>query len=411
MNDSATPALIFGSGLTALGVLRSLGRPGLPTYSVCENGDLATKSRWYRPAPEFQKRMPAPSELAAYLDTLWFQKAVLIPCSDHWARAIAELPSNLRARYPASVASAATVDIMTDKWRFAEMIEREDVPRPKTIALHSYNELAALPESSFENRFLKPLDSQKFSRLTGAKAFQLESRRHALAIMADMERQGKNGFPILLQEYIPGPAGSYFLVDGFVDRGGQSLGLIARRRHRMYPAPFGNSTFSETIALNEVKGAVDTLERIWSATKYCGVFDAEFKYDERDGQFKIVEINPRPWWFVEFATRCGVNLCLMSYRHALGLPVEPITTYPAGRCCSYMLYDFAAHRSLEPGLRGFLRWIRSVKGCDEIVYCWDDPGPRSLQCVSRYWAYRCELAGSRFVSAWFKLHCHEQAFL
>jgi predicted ATP-grasp superfamily ATP-dependent carboligase len=223
--------------------------------------------------------------------------------------------------------------------------------------------------------FLKPLDSQKFSNLMGTKAFHLESRRHALAIMAEMERNGKDGFPILLQEYIPGPAGSYFLVDGFVDRHGQTLGLIARRRHRMYPAPFGNSTLSETIPVDQVQGAINTLERIWSATKYCGVFDAEFKYDQRDGQFKIVEINARPWWFVEFATRCGVNVCQMSYRHALGLPAEPIRTYPAHRRCSYMLYDFAAHRSMEPGLRGYLRWIRSVKGCDEITYCWDDPGP------------------------------------
>jgi len=325
--------------------------------------------------------MPVPAELAAYLETLRFQKVVLIPCSDHWTRAIAQLPTHLRDRYPASVASAATVDIMTDKWRFAEMLERENLPRPKTIALHSYGELSGLPESSFENMFLKPLDSQKFSQLMGTKAFQLESRNHALAIMAEVERSGKDGFPILLQEFIPGPAGSYFLVDGFVDRHGQTLGLIARRRHRMYPAPFGNSTLSETIRLDQVQGAIDTLERIWSATRYCGVFDAEFKYDERDGQFKIVEINARPWWFVEFATRCGVNLCQMSYRDALGLPVEPIRTYPAGRRCFYMLYDFAAHRSLEPGLRGYFRWIRSVKGCDEIIYRWNDPGPALFLAV------------------------------
>ena len=375
MNHSNPPVLILGSGLTALGVLRSLGPLGLPTYSVCESGDLVTKSRWYRPAPKFQNRIPGPSELTVYLETLPFQKIVLIPCSDHWTRAIAKLPSSLRDRYAASVASATTVDIMTDKWQFAEMLERENLPRPKTIAVHSYQELSALPASSFENMFLKPLDSQKFSNLMGTKAFQLQGRHHALTIMADLDRNGKDGFPILLQEYIPGPADRYFLVDGFVDRHGQTLGLIARRRHRMYPAPFGNSTFSETIALNEVQGAVDPLERIWSATKYCGVFDAEFKYDQRDGQFKIVEINPRPWWFVEFATRCGVNLCQMSYLHALGLPVEPIRTYPAGRRCAYMLYDFAAHRSIEPGLQGYVHWLRSVKGCDEITYCWDDPGP------------------------------------
>src|SRR4029078_5788276 len=98
-----SPYLFYGVGLTALGVLRSLGRLGLPTYSVCDAGNLATKSRWYRPAPELQERIPAQSELAVYLEGLPFQTAVLIPCSDHCTRAIAELPSHLRDRYPASI--------------------------------------------------------------------------------------------------------------------------------------------------------------------------------------------------------------------------------------------------------------------------------------------------------------------
>jgi len=47
------------------------------------------------------------------------------------------------------------------------------------------------------------------------------------------------------------------------------------------------------------------------------VFSAEFKFDERDGLFKILEVNARPWWYVDFAARCGVDVCRMAYRDAL----------------------------------------------------------------------------------------------
>jgi D-aspartate ligase len=376
MKQNDPPVLILGSGLTALGVLRSLGRAGLSAYSVCHSGELAAKSRWYRPASQFKGRVPLPEELAEYLGSMtWPPKAVLMSCSDDWTRAVAELPEDLKGRYPASIATARVIAIMTDKAQFAQMLDREDVPRPKTIAVQSLEELSALPDSSFENMFLKPLDSQTFSLQTGSKAFQIESRGHALRIMAHIQSNGTAGFPILLQEYIPGPADRYFLIDGFVDRDGQNLALFARRRYRMYPPPFGNTTLSETVPLDHVQKAIKSIQRILSATKYRGIFSAEFKYDDRDGQFKIVEINARPWWFVEFASRCGVNVCRMSYGDALGLQVEPITSYAAGRRCVYMFYDFAAHRSEDPGVRGFVRWIRSLKGAEEIVYCLDDPGP------------------------------------
>jgi predicted ATP-grasp superfamily ATP-dependent carboligase len=205
--------------------------------------------------------------------------------------------------------------------------------------------------------------------------------------MAQTLHNGTSEFPILLQEYIPGPSSSYYLVDGFVDRHGWLDGLFARRQLRMYPTLFGNSTLSETIPLDQMQGPIQTLRRMWAALGFRGIFDAEFKYDERDGQYKIVEVNARPWWFVEFATRCGVDLCGMAYQDALGLPVESSHGYEVGRRCVYLLRDLATYRATDRSLGGLLRWARSVKGAEEIIYCWDDPRPgisSTLASIKRY---------------------------
>jgi len=325
--------------------------------------------------PGSESAIPLPGQLAEYLENLPFPRAVLFPDSDDWTKAIAELPEHLKDRFPSSISPAFAVDMMIDKWRFAEMLERLDLPRPKTILLTSMDQISHLPEYCFENMFLKPLDSQDFWLRNRTKGFRLRDKQHALEIMSKLDSKGTGAFPILLQEYVPGPASKYYLVDGFVDRHGSMRACIARRRIRMYPPVFGSSSFSETIPLDQVRGAVETLEKLWVDLRYRGIFDAEFKYDERDGQFKVVEVNARPWWYVEFATRCGTNLCHMAYEDALGRPVPPVFTYAVGRRCTHVLFDFLGHRAVDPGFGGFFRWLRSLKGAEDILYCRDDPKP------------------------------------
>src|SRR4051812_13316119 len=57
------PVLAFGSGLTALGVIRSFHEARIPLYSVCPPNELPAKSRYYRPAPGLESKTLAPHEL------------------------------------------------------------------------------------------------------------------------------------------------------------------------------------------------------------------------------------------------------------------------------------------------------------------------------------------------------------
>ena len=50
-------------------------------------------------------------------------------------------------------------------------------------------------------------------------------------------------------------------------------------------------------------------------------------------------MNARPWWYVDFAARCGIDVCDMAYRDALGGDVEPVTGYELGRRCVYPRLD------------------------------------------------------------------------
>jgi predicted ATP-grasp superfamily ATP-dependent carboligase len=375
LNGKSIPAIVLGSSLTGLGVLRSLVRSGVSTYSVCPPGEIQRKSRWYRAIPGVPDVCPGPAKLAPFLEDLKLEASVLFPCSDDWACAVARLPADVRKRFRSSIPSQKVMETMVDKWRFAQLMQELEVPTPATQLIADLGQMHALPEGCYEHAFLKPLNSQRFNARHKTKAFLIKSKTDAIEIMSRGEYAGASDFPIMLQEYIPGPPTNHYFVDGFVDRFGTVQALFARQRLRMFPRLLGNSTLMETVPVETVSGAIVSLRRLLSGSAYRGIFSAEFKLDERDGIFRILEVNARPWWFIEFAARAGVNVAAMSYRDALNLAVEPIQHYDLGRRCMYFPNDVSMFRSSRRTLGETLSWVRPIIGADETVFAWDDPRP------------------------------------
>lgn len=371
-NDDRPPVIVLGSGVTALGVVRILARGGLNPIVAEPSDPLLRRSRWFQrfedPIPSFDGR-----SLADWLVQLPVERAVLLPCSDHRVSQVASLPPDLRDRFPASVADPCTLARFVDKALFAETLASHDVPRPFTKRLDSGRDLEDVPDGVFSNAMLKPCDSQSFFAHFEAKALHVASRRDAAE---QLSRVRAAGFEVVLQEYIPGPASEHFFVDGFVDRDGNVRARFARQRLRMFPTDFGNSTAMVSVAAADVAPAVDSIASLLSGAGYRGIFSAEFKHDQRDGQFKLLEVNTRAWWYIDFAARCGVDVCRMAYDDALGRPVAPVDDYRVGEHLVYPYHDYFAYRELQrEGALSTWSWIRSSIGAMQPVFQFADPMP------------------------------------
>jgi predicted ATP-grasp superfamily ATP-dependent carboligase len=131
-----------------------------------------------------------------------------------------------------------------------------------------------------------------------------------------------------------------------------------------------------SIPASEAEGAVAGVKALLSDGEYRGVFSAEFKKDDRDGVFKILEVNARPWWFVEFAATCGMNLVEMAYRDVAGLPIGSTGNYALGKYLIHPYYDISAcMREYPTRARGFFGFLGSIPGADRPVWNWKDPLP------------------------------------
>lgn len=365
------PALLLGEGITVLGAARSLAAASIKPLLISRKGDFATWSRSGR-------RLPATSaegaiDLAHLLDTIPIEHAVLMPCSDEWLAAAVALPKSLRERFPASLPPADAVRAYTDKGLFAEAVRQFDVPHPRTIDAADHEAIEQLSDTEIRGFFLKPRHSQAFSLHYRTKAVPVSSRADAIEKLERFEREG---FPVELQEIIFGPTTHYYLVDGVIDRFGSVSGAMARRRIRMYPIDFGNSTMQVSIPMEDVAAAIEPLFRLLRGLNHRGIFSAEFKWDERDQLFKLLEINARPWWQVEFSTLCGVNVCEMAYRDAIADELPTVTTYAVGHRFGILAHDVRALRDLRrQGTETFGGWLSSRRGATDAINRLSDPLP------------------------------------
>ena len=374
--DSVVPAIVVGREQTGLGTLRSLRLAGIPAYIACPRGDLATRSRWYRPTPG---ATPWSGDLGeAGMDALRrmpLERCVLIPGRDDAALWAADIPaSRLADRILVSSSNRSTLEILQDKSRFGEFLSHTTIPHPRTFTIRDRADIAAIPFAELDRVFIKPADSQSFMRAVGVKGLWARNREEFEAIW---QRLDGRKLAVIAQEYIPGAADQHFFIDGFRDRRGAITALFARRRVRISPPDFGSSSYCISIPIQDVDTALPGLAELLERLQYRGIFSAEFKRDARDGAFRILEVNARAWWYVEFATRCGVNVVEMAWRDALDMPVTHApASYLTHAGCTNLRNDletvFARRGAARtPFLLALRQWSRGHFN----IFRMDDPLP------------------------------------
>jgi len=366
------PALILGGPWAfTVSIIRSLGRNRIPLFATGTDGSFVSYSRWHRAAPAAWGT-PSTTALSEFLMNLPIDRMVVIPSTDEWALAVAEVGPAVATRFPASLASAQSLRALIDKGRFARLLEELDIPHPRTVCLRDGQDWADVRRDAFASAFLKPCNSMAFRRRYGVKGLHFKTPSEAIALALDAQRAGLD---VLLQEYVPGPPTHHYMVEGFVDRTGRPCARFVRQRLRMFPFDFGDSTYMVSAPLDRVRAAVECLDRLFAHLSYRGVFEAEFKYDERDGQFKLLEVNARPWGFIGFAADCGVDVNAMAYWDALNVSVEPVGTYKVGRHCMVGTDRFACWQLFRQGRLTLWSWLREWAGARHLLFSWSDPLP------------------------------------
>jgi predicted ATP-grasp superfamily ATP-dependent carboligase len=366
-------AVIIGSDFRALGVARSLGRQSVPCVIVDNLHRAAWFSRYVLKRYKWCGKMDTLLFLH-YLITIakeqHFERWVLIPTTDDVVELIARNTQQLAQVYQLVTPAWEIVRWANDKRLTYQMAHELGVPCPETWYPTCEEHLRALP--IIFPAIIKSAISIHLHRALQLKALPANNYEELLAQYRIAARLLKAD-EILVQEMIPGDGCTQYSVGAFCKEGRLLLAMTARRT-RQYPIDYGlNSCFVEALEMPQLFEPTSKLLRYM---RLSGMVEIEFKYDRRNGQYRLLDINARPWGWHSLCRSCGLDFPYIQYCDAQGQP--PCHVVPRyGQHWVRLLTDIPAGiQEMRAGVTTPGAYLRSLLNSTTFsVFDWRDPLP------------------------------------
>jgi len=372
-------ALVVGGDHPGLGVVRSLGRRGIPVYVVDDQPTISFFSRYVERVVRVRDLRDGRKTVDAVLEVgrrFGLRDWVLFPTRDETVAAFARHRSELAEFYRVTTPDWATVQWAWDKKKTYELASRLGIPCPGTFSPLSADDLAALrPRLPLA---LKPAVKEHFFYATGAKAWRADTFEQLLALYARALQQ----IPpeeILIQEIIPGSGSRQLSYCAFF-RDGHAHSTLVARRARQHPHEFGRAaTYVETTDAPVIEKLA---ERFLKAIDYYGLVEVEFKQDPRDGQYKLLDVNARTWGFHSLGVPAGVDFPYLLFADQLALPSRQVRSEPGIGWLRLVSDVPTAVADMWHGRVSVGSYLTSLRRAQiESVFSINDPLPSLMECT------------------------------
>jgi D-aspartate ligase len=319
MNEKQVGAVIIGGEHPGLGVVRSLGRRGIPICVIDDQHSVSQFSKYVSRVVKVKDLLDEEKTVASVMEIgerYGLKGWVLFPTRDETVAAFSRHRDRLSQFFRVTTPEWDSVRWAWDKKNTYELAAQLGIPVPHTFNPRTEKELAELyPRLPLA---LKPAVKENFFYATGAKAWRADTPGELDELFRKAMRQIRPE-EILIQEIIPGDGTRQYSYCAFF-RDGKAKNTLVARRMRQHPREFGRAaTYVETIEFPEIE---ELAERFLKAIDFYGLVEVEFKQDPRDGQFKLLDVNARIWGFHSLGMAAGVDFPYLLFADQLGQPTE-----------------------------------------------------------------------------------------
>jgi predicted ATP-grasp superfamily ATP-dependent carboligase len=370
-------AVVIGGDFHGLGIVRSLGRRGIPVCVIDDEYSIGRFSRYTtfaETAPSIRREAETVDFLLEIAKRRNLKGWVLFPTRDEIVAAVARHRSALTEWYRVPTPEWDCIKWAWNKWNTYCLAEKIRIPIPRTWAPRSVEELDEIP-AEFPLG-IKPAVKEDFFYATKAKAWRANNRDELRALFEKASRHVA-GNEVLVQEIIPGGGSNQFSSCVFV-KDGLAIGRMAAKRWRQHPPEFGRAaTFVETVDCPQLE---EPTLRFLRAIGYYGLAEVEYKLDPRDGQYKLLDVNARTWGFHCLGPSAGVDFSYLLFADQLGQRVETCSGQP-GVGWIRMVTDIpTSFREIISGRLALSNYLDTLKNFRiESVFSRDDVMPTFLE--------------------------------
>jgi len=379
---------------TALGVVRSLGRAGVPIICVTEDANMPVAKSKYVKAIELCEgdSEQALVEALLHVGERYGPGTPVFPTSDRHCLVLAKYAEQLKSTVSWSWVPLDVMTYFTDKTAAYELARELSIRIPATAIIRHTEDMEEAIKQIPTPWLLKPPGHWVVS---GEEIAQPDACHHLVtkAVVVNSEvvlretvqKVCRAGESLVLQEYVPGSDECHYEVDLYM--GERASQVFVGRKLRQYPPQIGTGCYSSSVPNwredEKLKAVVHSSVSFAKALSFKGLCHFDWKRHEESGEYYFIEPNPRVSQWGILAAASGVNLPLLSYVELVYGP-EAAEQHSAPRKNAKRpvyfwdeLSDPRAYKQLSSKNRlWILRYLFAVKGPRERAFLtWDDPLP------------------------------------
>lgn len=362
--DTSVPVVVLGLGdHGSLGVARSLGRWGVAVHGATTERTPASRSRYFRSVP----RWAGDAESLLAIGRRVGSRAMLVPTGDAAGLFVEDHADVLTEAFRFPRQPPGLARRLSSKRGMYDLCTEHDVATPSTAFPQSRDDVA-----TYDGPFpvmVKAIDNTLVEQRGVERMALAHDRSEVLAAYDRLEDPARPN--LMLQEYIPGGAEQVWMFNGYFDRGSECVFGATGRKLRQCPPVTGSTSLGKCEPNDEVDKATRGFMQVLG---YRGILDCGYRYDARDGRYKLLDVNPRIGaTFRLFVGSGGLDVVRALYLDLTGQSVPPDTVAPGRKWLveNNDLVSFVRTPELGP-----VTWLRSLRDVQEGAW-WaaDDPRP------------------------------------
>jgi D-aspartate ligase len=399
MRPTAVVLNMFYSGL---GIARSLGEKGVPVVGLTAQRGIYGNFTRYAKVVHAPDSRNEPEALCRYLIEMgkaMGQRGVIFPTRDDDTVFLDRFREELEEYYSLVLPERAALRACLDKWETFQWAERVAVPTPKCWLVESEEDLRSIRRELTFPCVLKAVAAHQWrkgsnwQKVGARKAIAISSWDELRSEYASVSRAEQR---VLLQEMIPGDDQCLLIAACYLDRQSKWVAGFNTQKLIQIPEGFGTGCIVQSVDRPEV---FEPAARLLQAMQYTGIAEVEFKWDASKQEFRLIEVNPRPWDQHRLGHACGVDLMYLAYCEHAGLEMPAVNKQaPGHKWISEDVFFATTLRLLWQRDRQLGSLFRMARG-RRIYAIWSakDPFPLLVYAFTRLLP---SLAGSGVRAVW-----------
>lgn len=363
MNDKHnTPVFLLGLFLGSLSISRSLGKRGIKVYGYdFDLTAIGTKTKY---CTTLKWNIDRNNDKEILLKLAQFsisigQKCVLFPLNDEWVLFVSKYKKLLEKYYYFVLPDNATLIKVISKVNLALFSDEcECCNFPASYVLDENNYINTSKDINYPCLLKFEYQNDWKGKLKSNEYYKVKIIKKRVNFLKNYESLNIYG-NLIAQEIVQGQTNNLFYLFAYCPRNNEKPYIFVGNKLRTWPIRYGGETFYKSVVNKTIE---EIGQKLIYKLKYQGPIGIDFKLDESDKKYKIIEINARFGTSDGLAIDSGIDFPYIYYLDSIGKSLKNMNhKYAENRIWINFTKDFEAYRLYQKkGSITFRDWLYSI---------------------------------------------------